>query len=267
MQDACASLPQPETCSQLVTQLLPLGLRHIAANPGAACSAGGVCGSEGGTQWAALRSVGDTTPCDECMMKVLEARMVINNPTVQAEIVNVTLVLCDRVPPYQEQCREYVTKYSPFVFEEINKYFKPDVVCKLLMICPSSPHASAGGQHPGVGREALRHASLASFSASNQGAATMNDDQAIKSSGYLMDAVPQWKKHYESAILLRISPRGKATRGGVSAKPEALSARSKGAQLQPFKRLVLIGVQNDMSARQCHARFLSGRSCGAIKYL
>lgn len=106
---------QTKSFTQLVKKLFPHGIEYVKQQPTAACSLVGMCGGHAGTGSGAMqeaeasmkqplvgtRGVADASPCDQCKMTVLEIRMVINNPTMQSEITNVTRSLCDRVPPYE----------------------------------------------------------------------------------------------------------------------------------------------------------------------
>eukprot|EP00955_Chlamydomonas_euryale_P062821 358486-Chlamydomonas_euryale.AAC.13 len=122
----------------LAAEVLQRYIYDTDGSTSSVCDVTGFCGLDTKQELqsgAAGASLTDATPCDKCRMTVLEFRMVINNPTVQSEIVNVTFTLCDHVAPYQQQCREYVTKYAPVVFDLIRKNFQPDYVCKALLLC------------------------------------------------------------------------------------------------------------------------------------
>lgn len=84
----------------------------------------------------------DATPCDKCKMTVLEVRLFLNNKQAQAMVLNTSLMLCGKLAPYEQQCKDALTKYAPVVFDLIDKDFKPDFVCQLMHICPASVAAS-----------------------------------------------------------------------------------------------------------------------------
>uniref|UniRef100_A0A7R9V3H4 Saposin B-type domain-containing protein n=1 Tax=Chlamydomonas euryale TaxID=1486919 RepID=A0A7R9V3H4_9CHLO len=135
---ACDRMPESDTCHMLAAEVLQRYIYDTDGSTSSVCDVTGFCGLDTKQELqsgAAGASLTDATPCDKCRMTVLEFRMVINNPTVQSEIVNVTFTLCDHVAPYQQQCREYVTKYAPVVFDLIRKNFQPDYVCKALLLC------------------------------------------------------------------------------------------------------------------------------------
>eukprot|EP00798_Chlamydomonas_sp_ICE-L_P013649 gene13649-19533_t len=89
----------------------------------------------------------DTSPCDQCKLYVLQARMFFRSTTVQYELGNATMALCGHFEPYAQECKDDVEKYAPFFFEEMLKYGTPDTVCSGLHVCPPAITTREGRGH------------------------------------------------------------------------------------------------------------------------
>ncbi|KXZ44347.1 hypothetical protein GPECTOR_69g440 [Gonium pectorale] len=84
--------------------------------------------------------------CDYCKMAVIEAHSLISNPSVQAEVLNYTLAVCDNFPNFAQPCKTYVAVYAPLVFSLLEQYLVPDQLCAQTGMCPPPPHPGRGGE-------------------------------------------------------------------------------------------------------------------------
>ncbi|PNW87014.1 hypothetical protein CHLRE_02g105200v5 [Chlamydomonas reinhardtii] len=81
--------------------------------------------------------------CDYCKMAVIEAHSLVSNPTVQAEVVNYTLAVCEQFPSFTTACKSYVAMYAPLVFTLLEQYLVPDTLCAQTGMCPPPPGSAA----------------------------------------------------------------------------------------------------------------------------
>lgn len=94
---------------------------------------------------AETADLGDTASCDKCKMTVLEIRMVTDSPKVQHSLINASMIICDHVAPYEDDCKAYITTYGPQFFLLLDKYFQPDPVCSTLGLCPAKAATTTTG--------------------------------------------------------------------------------------------------------------------------
>lgn len=74
--------------------------------------------------------------CDVCKMSVIEVHSLVNNPSVQASVVNFTKSLCAVFgDSYTATCQQYVDVYAPELFNLLEKFLRSDELCFDLGIC------------------------------------------------------------------------------------------------------------------------------------
>jgi saposin len=73
--------------------------------------------------------------CATCQFVVLEVKLKLQDPKLQARVLDVLLKGCDRVINHVEECKGIVEQYGPFVLENLDEMLDSKAVCCKIGVC------------------------------------------------------------------------------------------------------------------------------------
>ncbi|CAK9214009.1 unnamed protein product [Sphagnum troendelagicum] len=77
--------------------------------------------------------------CATCQFVILEIKLKLQDPKVQAKLLEVLLKGCNRVTNHVEECKGIVEQYGPFILENLDQMLDSKAVCCKIGVCPAMP--------------------------------------------------------------------------------------------------------------------------------
>ncbi|KAB8080097.1 hypothetical protein EE612_000418 [Oryza sativa] len=137
---ACANVgPLKQQCITLVDYYIPLFFLEVSVvTPEKFCESVHLCRK--GTMLR-LPSRGDT--CGICHHVLVEVLIMLKDPDMQLEIVEIFLKACSKADNYVQQCKKMVLEYTPLILVKSQKFLETTDVCSTIHACKTGTQASA----------------------------------------------------------------------------------------------------------------------------
>uniref|UniRef100_A0A0D9UX67 Pulmonary surfactant-associated protein B n=1 Tax=Leersia perrieri TaxID=77586 RepID=A0A0D9UX67_9ORYZ len=137
---ACSHLaPLKQQCITLVDYYIPMFFLEVSVvKPEKFCESVHLCRK--GTMLR-LPTRGDT--CGLCHHAVVEALIMLKDPDMRLEIVEILLKACSKAENYAQKCKKMVLEYVPLILLKSEKFLETSDVCSAIHACNTGTQASA----------------------------------------------------------------------------------------------------------------------------
>ncbi|XP_006643789.1 proactivator polypeptide-like 1 [Oryza brachyantha] len=136
---ACANVgPLKQQCITLVDYYIPLFFLEVSVvQPEKFCESVHLCRK--GTMLN-LPTRGDI--CGLCHHVLVEVLIMLKDPDMQLEIVDILLKACGKADNYVQQCKKMVLEYIPLILVKSQKFLETTDVCSEIHACKTGTQAS-----------------------------------------------------------------------------------------------------------------------------